>query len=80
MTCKGKYPEYIIDIISGLNDKAHAVVSGDGEVTMLTELREIDAGDFAGLKNHHAFSHRAPINEHFNRVFLVGEMDLSSDH
>ena len=54
MTCEGKYPEYIIDTISGLNDEAHAVVSGDGEATMLTESRDIDAGDFAGLKNHHA--------------------------
>ena len=54
MTCEGKYPEYIIDTISGLNDEAHAVVSGDGEATMLTESRDIDAGNFAGLKNRHA--------------------------
>ena len=29
MMCEGKYPEYIIGTITGLNDKAHAVVSGD---------------------------------------------------
>ena len=82
MTCEGKYPEYIIGIISGLNDKAHAAVSGDGEATVLIESRDIGTGNFAGLKNRHALwdFHQAPINEHFNRVFLVGEMDLASDH
>ena len=54
MTCEGKYPEYIIDTISGLNDEAHAVVSGDGEATVVTESRDIVASDFAGLKNRHA--------------------------
>ena len=29
MMCEGKYPEYIIGTIPGLNDEAHAVVSGD---------------------------------------------------
>ena len=82
MTYEGKYPEYIIDTIPSLNDEAHAVVSGDGEATVLTESRDIDTSDFAGLKNRHALwdFHRAPIKEHFNRVFLVGEMDSGFDH
>ena len=64
MTCEGKYPEYIIGIISGLNDKAHAAVSGDGEATVLIESRDIGTGNFAGLKNRHALwdFHQAPIN------------------
>ena len=52
--CEGKFPEYIISTFPGLNDEAHAVVSGDGEATVVTESRDIVASDFAGLKNRHA--------------------------
>ena len=36
-------------------DEAHAAVFGDGEVTVVAESRDIDAGDFASLKDRHAF-------------------------
>ena len=36
-----------------MNNEAHATVSGDGEATVVTESRDIVAGDFAGLKNRH---------------------------
>ena len=35
-------------------DKAHAAVFSDGEVTMVAESRDIDASDFASLKDRHA--------------------------
>ena len=52
-------------------------VSSDGEATVVAESRDIDAGDFAGLKDHHALLdfHGVPIDEHFNHIFRVGEMD-----
>ena len=57
-------------------------VSGDGEAAVVAESRDIDVGDFAVLKDHHAFwdFHEVPIDEHFDLVFRVGEMDLGSDH
>ena len=63
-------------------DEAHAAVSGDGEATVVAESRDIDAGDFAGLKDRHALwdFHGVPIDEHFDRVFRVGEMDSGSGH
>ena len=35
-------------------DEAHAAVFSDGEVTMVAESRDIDASDFASLKDRHA--------------------------
>ena len=34
-------------------DKAHAAVSGDGEATVVAKSRDIDADNFAGLKDRH---------------------------
>ena len=52
--CEGKCPEYIIGTFRGLNDEeAHVAISGDGEATVVTELKDIVACNFAGLKNHH---------------------------
>ena len=77
---KEKCPEYIIGTIPGLNDEAHAAIYR--EATVVTESRNINASDFASLKNRHALwdFHWAPANEHFDCMFLVGEMDLGSDH
>ena len=63
-------------------DDAHAAVSGDGKVIVVAESRDIDTGDFAVLKDRHAFwdFHRVPIDEHFDCVFRFGEMDSGSDH
>ena len=63
-------------------DDAHAAVSGDGKVIVVAESRDIDTGDFAVLKDRLAFwdFHRVPIDEHFDCVFRVGEMDSGSDH
>ena len=82
MTCEGKYSEYIIDTVPSLNDEAHVVVSSNGEAIVLIESRDINTSDFAGLKNRHALwdFHQTPINEHFNRVFLVSEMDSGFNH
>ena len=35
-------------------DGAHVAVFSDGEVTMVAESRDIDASDFASLKDRHA--------------------------
>ena len=53
-TCEGKCLGDIIDTIPSLNDEAHATVSGDGKAIMVAKSRDIDAGDFASLKNRHA--------------------------
>jgi len=68
MTCEGKCPKDIIDTIPSLNDEAHAAVSNDREAIMVAKSRDIDASDFAGLKNRHALwdFHRVHINEHFD--------------
>ena len=57
-------------------------VSSDGEATVVAESRDIDAGDFAGLKDCHALwdFHGVPIDEHFDHVFRVREMDSGSDY
>ena len=49
---------------------------------MIAESRDIDAKDFAVLKDRHAlwYFHKVPIDENFDRVFQVREMDLGSDH
>ena len=36
-------------------DDAYAAISGNGEATVVAESRDIDAGDFAVLKDCHAF-------------------------
>nr|POE61981.1 hypothetical protein CFP56_41812 [Quercus suber] len=43
---------------------------------------DIDVGDFAGLKDRHALwdFHGEPIDEHFDRVFRIGEMDSGFGH
>ena len=63
-------------------DEAHAAVSVDGEATVVAESRDIDVGDFAGLKDRHALwdFHEVPIDEHFDHVFRVREMDSGSSH
>ena len=52
-------------------DDAHAAVSGHGKVIVVAESRDIDTGDFAVLKDRHAFwdFHRVPIDKHFDCVF-----------
>nr|POF18465.1 hypothetical protein CFP56_62234 [Quercus suber] len=66
--CEGKCPRDIINTIPSLNDEAHVAVFGDGEAIMVAKSRDIDAGNSASLKNHHALwdFHRVHINEHFN--------------
>ena len=63
-------------------DEAHAAVSDNGEVTLVAESRDIDAVDFTGLKDCHALwdFHGVPINEHFDHVFWVREMDSGFSH
>ena len=63
-------------------NEAYAAISGNGEAIMVVESRDIDAGDFASLKDRHAFwdFHGVPIDKHFDHVFRVGEMDSSSGH
>ena len=63
-------------------DEAYVAVSGDGEATVIAESRDIDVGNFVGLKDRHALwdFHEVPIDEHFDHVFRVGEMDLGSSH
>ena len=63
-------------------DKPHAAVFDDGETTVVAESRDINAGDFTVLKDRYALwdFHKVPINEHFDHVLRVGEMDSGSGH
>nr|POF12182.1 subtilisin-like protease sbt4.4 [Quercus suber] len=53
----------------------------DGEAIVVAKSRDIDVGDFTGLKDHHALwdFQEVPIDEHFDHIFRVGEMDSGSD-
>ena len=60
MTCEGKYPEYIIGTIPGLNDKAHAAVSSDGKATVLTESKDIGALGLSPSTHQQTLQSRVP--------------------
>ena len=52
-------------------NEAYAAVSGNREAIVVVESRDIDAGDFASLKDRHALwdFHGVPIDKHFDHVF-----------
>lgn len=63
-------------------DEAHAAVTGDGEAAVVAEARDIDAGDLAGLQDSKALGNLdwIAINEDFDSVFRVWEMDPGPAH
>ena len=53
---KGDKFRHILDL-----DEAHAAVSGDGEATVVVELRDIDTGDFTGPLGLSRSTHRRTL-------------------